>query len=155
MRVDVTNRGAAVVEEVVQLYVRPGASRIKQPLKTLCGFECVRLELGETRAIAFTIQVKDWAIWDVTRDRYCVEAGEYTLLAGASSADIRLEHPVSVQGEVIPPRQADQRIRAENFDDYSNIHAEEFGHAGLNLLLTSRTMHSMKFLQLRGVISFE
>ncbi|MFD1462320.1 fibronectin type III-like domain-contianing protein [Paenibacillus farraposensis] len=127
MRVDVTNRGAAAVEEVVQFYVRPGASRIKQPLKTLCRFERIRLEPGETRTIAFTIQVKDWAIWDVTRDRYCVEAGEYTLLAGASSADIRLEHPVSVQGEVIPPRQADQRICAENFDDCSNILAGDSG----------------------------
>ncbi len=123
--VDVTHRGVAAGEEVVQLYVRPGASRVKRPLKTLCGFQRVRLEPGETRTIAFTIRVKDWAIWDVTRDRYCVEAGEYTLLAGASSADIRLECPVNVRGEVIPPRQAGWSIRAENFDDCANILLDE------------------------------
>lgn len=69
--------------------------------------------------------MKDWAIWDVTRDCYCVESGEYTLLAGASSADIRLEHPVYVRGDVIPPRQARRSIRAENFDDCSDIVLDE------------------------------
>ncbi|URJ60079.3 glycoside hydrolase family 3 protein [Paenibacillus polymyxa] len=123
--VEVTNRGVATGEEVVQLYVRPGASRVKRPLKTLCGFQRIRLDAGETRTVSFTIRMKDWAIWDVTRDRYCVESGEYTLLAGASSADIRLEHPVYVRGEVIPPRQAGRSIRAENFDDCSDIVLDE------------------------------
>ncbi len=94
-------------------------------MKILCGFQRIRLEPGETRTVSFTIRVKDWAIWDVTQDRYCVEAGEYTLLAGASSADIRMEYPVNVRGEVIPPRQTGQRIRAENFDDCSNILLDE------------------------------
>ncbi len=123
--VDVTNRGVTAGEEVVQLYVRPGASRVKRPLKTLCGFQRICLEPGETRTVSFTIRVRDWAIWDVTRDRYCVEAGEYILLAGASSADIRLEHLVNVRGEVIPPWQAGRSIRAENFDDCSNILLDE------------------------------
>ncbi|KAF6567621.1 glycoside hydrolase family 3 C-terminal domain-containing protein [Paenibacillus sp. EKM202P] len=123
--VDVTNRGEAAGEEVVQLYVRSEASRVKRPLKTLCGFQRIRLEPGETRTITFKVRVKDWAIWDVTRDDYCVESGEYTLLAGASSADIRLEHPVYVRGEVIPPRQAGPRIRAENFDDCFDILLDE------------------------------
>ncbi|KAF6587178.1 glycoside hydrolase family 3 protein [Paenibacillus sp. EKM211P] len=123
--VDVTNRGEAAGEEVVQLYVRSEASRVKRPLKTLCGFQRIRLESGETRTVSFTVRVKDWAIWDVTRDCYCVESGEYTLLAGASSADIRLEHPVYVRGEVIPPRQAGPRIRAENFDDCFDILLDE------------------------------
>ncbi|AIY09128.1 beta-glucosidase [Paenibacillus polymyxa] len=123
--VDVTNRGGAAGEEVVQLYVRSEASRVKRPLKTLCGFQRIYLEPGETRTVSFTVRVKDWAIWDVTRDCYCVESGEYTLLAGASSADIRLEHPVYVRGEVIPPRQAGPRIRAENFDDCFDILLDE------------------------------
>ncbi|MDN4081704.1 glycoside hydrolase family 3 protein [Paenibacillus polymyxa] len=123
--VDVTNRGEAAGEEVVQLYVRSEASRVKRPLKTLCGFQRIRLEPGETRTVSFMVRVKDWAIWDVTRDCYCVESGEYTLLAGASSADIRLEHPVYVRGEVIPPRQAGPRIRAENFDDCFDILLDE------------------------------
>ncbi|WP_149094217.1 glycoside hydrolase family 3 C-terminal domain-containing protein [Paenibacillus terrae] len=123
--VDVTNQGITAGEEVVQLYVRSGASRVKRPLKTLCGFQRIRLEPGETRTITFTVRVKDWAIWDVTRDRYCVESGEYTLLAGASSADIRLEHRVHVRGEAIPPRQVGQSIRAENFDDCSGILLDE------------------------------
>ncbi|MGY5484658.1 glycoside hydrolase family 3 C-terminal domain-containing protein [Paenibacillus sp. ALE2] len=123
--IDVTNRGEAAGEEVVQLYVRSEASRVKRPLKTLCGFQRIRLEPGETRTVSFTVRVKDWAIWDVTRDCYCVESGEYTLLAGASSADIRLKHPVYVRGEVIPPRQAGPRIRAENFDDCFDILLDE------------------------------
>ncbi|MGM1021122.1 MAG: fibronectin type III-like domain-contianing protein [Bacillota bacterium] len=80
---DITNQSRFAGEEVVQLYVRSGASWVKRPLKTLCGFQRICLEPGETRTITFTVRVKDWAIWDVTRDRYCVEPGEYTLLAGA------------------------------------------------------------------------
>jgi beta-glucosidase len=91
----------------------------------LCGFRRIHLEPGETRKIHFKIQVKDWAIWDVTRDRYCVESGEYTLLAGASSADIRVELSLTVQGEVIPPRQAGESIRAENLDDCAGIVLDE------------------------------
>jgi beta-glucosidase len=41
----------------------------------------------------------DLACWEERLDRWLVEGGEYTVLVGASSRDIRLHGPVQVQGE--------------------------------------------------------
>jgi len=116
--VDITNTGSWVSDEVIQLYVHMRQSRVKRPIKELKRFRRGRFEPGQTQTIHFTLPASELAFWDVTRDKWTVESGDYDILVGRSSTDIRLTATFSIQGETIPPRNLNLLTRAENFDDY-------------------------------------
>ncbi|WP_334075050.1 glycoside hydrolase family 3 protein [Paenibacillus sp. A14] len=117
----VTNTGKLPGEEVVQIYGRANRSRVKRPRKQLLGFRRVMLQPGETAEVEFAIPVSQLAIWDVTRERYCIESGTYTLMAGASSENLPLSAGLTVDGETIPPRDLKRPTQAINYDDYEGV----------------------------------
>lgn len=117
----VTNVSDREGEEVPQLYVRVTGSRYKRPRQQLVGFDRIRLAPGETKRVRFELTADMLTVWDVTRNRYCLENGNCTLMLGASSADIRRTLTVPVEGETIPPRNLEQVTMADQFDDYADI----------------------------------
>ncbi len=121
VRCTVTNASGVDGEEVPQLYARAVRSRVKRPRKELHGFRRIFLAAGESAEIAFELKAAELAFWDVTRDRYCVESGEYELMIGASSADIRLAATVTIDGETVPPRDLYRATNAANYDDYAGV----------------------------------
>ncbi|MBD2871018.1 glycoside hydrolase family 3 protein [Paenibacillus arenilitoris] len=121
----VTNISDCAGEEVVQLYVRANKSRVKRPRLQLADFKRIALAPGESAEVTFQLQLESLAIWDVTRDRFCVESGTYTVMLGASSGDLRLEGRLTVDGETIPPRDLTKVTRAANYDAYQGIHLGE------------------------------
>ena len=84
--VDVTNSGGRDGDEVVQLYAVPPAARENQ---ALCGFARVALKAGETRTVTRTVPATALRRWNTEKSEYFVPTGEWTIRAGASSADIR------------------------------------------------------------------
>jgi len=86
---DVTNSGARAGSEVVQLYVRDPESRLTRPWKELKAFEKVSLAAGETRRVSFVLDERALAFWDPGLHEWVMEPGEFQLLVGASSRDIR------------------------------------------------------------------
>ena len=84
----VTNTGSRKGDEVVQLYVSNTGASMVQPERQLIGFERVTLDAGESRAFNFNILPVDLAIVN-DKMQWAVE-GEFTLLVGSSSEDIRL-----------------------------------------------------------------
>jgi beta-glucosidase len=119
--VEVTNTGELPGDEVVQLYTHQRTSRDTAAGKQLRAFERVSLEPGETTTVRLALRTADLAHWDVTREKWVVEASDYDVLVGSSAADIRQQTTVRVNGETIPPRNLSKQTRAENFDDYSGI----------------------------------
>jgi beta-glucosidase len=92
--VDVTNTGDRAGAEVVQLYVRDVEASVRRPEKELKGFVKVAVEPGRTERVHFTLDDRAFAFWDTTSGDttsggWRVERGEFELLVGASSADIR------------------------------------------------------------------
>lgn len=85
---NVTNTGSRKGDEVVQLYVSNTGASMVQPERQLIGFERVTLDAGESRAFNFNILPVDLAIVN-DKMQWAVE-GEFTLLVGSSSEDIRL-----------------------------------------------------------------
>lgn len=128
--VDVTNTGSIASDEVVQLYVRAGKSRVKRPLKTLKGFRRLHIEAGGTAKVSFTLPVQELAIWDVTRDRYVVESGTYSIMVAKSSSDVQLVADLTVEGETIPARNLAVATRAENYDAYLGVDLDESKEGG-------------------------
>lgn len=85
---NVTNTGPRKGDEVVQLYVSNTGASMVQPERQLIGFERVTLDAGESRVLSFNILPVDLAIVN-DKMQWAVE-GEFTLLVGSSSEDIRL-----------------------------------------------------------------
>lgn len=125
LEVELENAGAVDGDEVVQLYVQSLSTRIKRPLKQLKGFKKVRLAAGDKQTVAFSLPVSELSFWDVTREQYCVEDGEYNILIGRSSGDIRLTAKIRVHGEVVPARNLYLPVKAENYDDYEAVYLDE------------------------------
>ncbi|MEU5718679.1 glycoside hydrolase family 3 C-terminal domain-containing protein [Streptomyces sp. NPDC020403] len=106
----VTNEGTVASDEVAQLYVRtagaPGeeAPPADLPLRKLVGHRRIHLAPGAAESVAFLVPVEELGHWSVVHGRWTVEPGRYELLAGASSADIRLTTTTVLDGEASGPR---------------------------------------------------
>ncbi|MEF2964868.1 glycoside hydrolase family 3 C-terminal domain-containing protein [Paenibacillus sp. M1] len=133
--VKVRNTGNTDGDEVVQLYVKANESRVVRPLKTLQGFKRLHLKAGAEATVRFELNASELAIWDVTRDRYCVESGSYTLMAGPSSGNIAVTASLRVEGEHIPPRSLHAKVRAANYDDYEQVYIDECREGGESVAL--------------------
>lgn len=87
---DVTNAGKLDGEEVSQVYVQPPEDSGPIPSKELRGFLRYPLTAGEKRHLSFDIPASKMARWDEKAKAFRVYPGNYRLMVGASSADIRL-----------------------------------------------------------------
>ena len=94
--VKVRNTGKREGQEVVQLYVKHMGSRVDRPIKELKGFQRLALKAGETKTVQLTLKAKDLAYWDAAKKQWVVEDEKVNLMVGASSADVKLQHTISV-----------------------------------------------------------
>ena len=85
----VTNTGDRAGSDVVQVYVRPGASVLRRPDKELKGFAKVHLEPGASETVAIALDRRAFAVWDVDAHDWVVPSGAYHVLVGESSRALR------------------------------------------------------------------
>lgn len=94
------NTGALDGDEVVQLYIRDMLSSVATPVKQLREFRRVNLKAGEQRMISFEMNAKDVAL--VNQDlQWVVEPGDFLLMIGASSEDIRLKSQFAISNKFV------------------------------------------------------
>ncbi|TKG91633.1 beta-glucosidase [Puteibacter caeruleilacunae] len=86
----VKNTGDVAGDEVVQLYYNDVVSSVTTYEKNLRGFERITLNAGEEKQVSFTVTPDDLSLLNVDMKRV-VEDGEFTIMVGASSEDIRLK----------------------------------------------------------------
>ena len=96
----VKNTGDVDGAEVAQLYVNDVESTIYRPVKELKGFKKVFLKAGEEKEVEITLDKRAFAYYNVNLGDWHVESGEFKILVGASSRDIRLEATVNVESTV-------------------------------------------------------
>ena len=85
-----TNAGDRAGAEVVQLYLEDVLASVSTPVKELRGFAKVFLQPGETKTCVFELTPDDLALYDANLRRV-VEPGQFRVLVGASSEDIRMQ----------------------------------------------------------------
>lgn len=88
--VDITNTGKVAGKEIVQLYVNDLTGVARRPLKELKGFEKVSLEPGETKKVSLELEYRSFAWYNTDIHDWYAASGDYEILVGASSQDIRL-----------------------------------------------------------------
>jgi len=87
---DIANTGKVAGTEIVQLYLRDMVSSVVRPLKELKGFQKIVLKPGEQRRVSFTIDRELLSFFN-SKLKWGAEAGEFKLMVGGASDDIRLE----------------------------------------------------------------
>jgi beta-glucosidase len=96
VRFTVKNTGSRDGDEVVQLYLKDPVATVVRPVIELKGFQRVHLRVGEARELSFTITPAMLELLDKDMKRV-LEPGEFRILAGGSSTDIRLQGTLTVQ----------------------------------------------------------
>ncbi len=95
----ITNTGKVKGAEIAQLYVGLEKSHIFRAAKELKGFSKVELEPGESKSVTIPFDDKTFRYFDVETGRFETETGEYSIMIGASSRDIRLNSSFQVSGK--------------------------------------------------------
>jgi beta-glucosidase len=93
----VKNSGTREGKEAVQLYVADKECSEPRPPKELKGFAKVSLKPGETQTVKFTLDARAFSFYDAHARQWTAEPGEFELLAGASSRDIRSRATVTLK----------------------------------------------------------
>lgn len=74
--------------EVVQVYVSDEIATVVAPNQSLKGFAKVVIPAGKAKTVEIPIKIQDLGLWN-TRMKYVVEPGNFTVMVGSSSGDIR------------------------------------------------------------------
>ena len=98
LSLNLENRGEREGCEVVQVYVRDVYASLVRPVKELKAFKRVTLQPKQSAVVSFAIPV-DMLNFTNTDNQRTVEAGEFEIMVGASSSDIRLKGRVDVVGK--------------------------------------------------------
>jgi len=95
--IDITNTGQRRGDEVIQLYVRDEFASIVRPVLELKGFQRITLAPGEKRTLTFPLDKSAFAFYDPKSKDWIVEPGDFTVMAGSSSADIRMSKTLTLE----------------------------------------------------------
>jgi beta-glucosidase-like glycosyl hydrolase len=98
LSVKLENTGGREGCEVVQVYVRDVFASLVRPVKELKAFKRVTLKPKERAMVSFAVPV-DMLNFTNNDNQRMVEAGEFEIMVGASSGDIRLNERIEVVGE--------------------------------------------------------
>jgi beta-glucosidase len=86
--VTIKNTGKVDGTEVVQLYIRDVIASVTTPVKSLKGFNRISLKPGESGKVQFKLNHEELMLWN-RQMKQVVEPGEFKVMVGSSSEDIR------------------------------------------------------------------
>ncbi|MDR1593037.1 MAG: glycoside hydrolase family 3 C-terminal domain-containing protein [Prevotellaceae bacterium] len=93
---DVQNVSKTDGVEVVQLYVHDLVSSVTTPVMALKGFSRIYLAAGEKKKASMTLTPEHLSLLNIDMKRV-TEPGEFDIMVGSSSADIRLKTRINVK----------------------------------------------------------
>ena len=91
-----TNSGKSAGEEVVQLYLHDLVASLVRPIKELKDFQKIMLKPGESKTVHFSIDNQKLSFYN-NKLEWVSEPGQFNLMIGSSSADIRLSQEFELE----------------------------------------------------------
>lgn len=92
---DVTNTSNIDGDEVIQLYIRK-LHELNRPLMELKGYKRVNISKGKRKTVTLQLPTTALEYWDEVCNTYCVSNGDYEVLIGSSSKNIKLSYRFSI-----------------------------------------------------------
>jgi beta-glucosidase len=96
VKFEVKNTGSVPGAEVAQVYVKDDESTVEKADKELKGFLKVFLQPGESKTVELTLGEDAFQYYDETKKQWVLEPGNFTILVGNSSRDIKLKGEVKL-----------------------------------------------------------
>jgi beta-glucosidase len=93
---DVTNVSDVDGKEISQVYVKDVYAMVSRPEKELADFHKTKIKAGETKRVSCVLNKDAFSYYCVNRETFVIENGEFDIMVGASSRDIRLQERVSI-----------------------------------------------------------
>lgn len=93
----VKNTGKVAGAEVSQVYVKDNECRLVRPEKELKGFNKTFLKPGESKTVSVRLGEEAFRMFDPVKHQWVVEPGDFTIMVGSSSADLRLTGTCTVK----------------------------------------------------------
>lgn len=87
----IKNTGKAAGAEVAQIYIAPISPKVDRPAKELKAYTKVKLAAGKSKKVTISLSEQDFAYFDADLHKFVTDAGDYEIIVGASSEDIRLK----------------------------------------------------------------
>lgn len=94
--IKVSNTGKFDGDEVVQLYLRK-LDDLSKPLKELKQYKRVHIKKGMSTTVSLRLLPGEMGYWDEKKKAYDMPAGNYEVLIGSSSEDIKLRYGFKIQ----------------------------------------------------------
>jgi beta-glucosidase len=96
--VDIYNSGNREGAEIAQLYVEDIKCSIERPIKELKAFKKVKLRPDEKLTVNFELDKEALSFYDEKRKNWIAERGQFNILIGSSSRNIRLQGKIEYLG---------------------------------------------------------
>lgn len=93
----VKNTGKVAGAEVSQVYVKDNECSLVRPEKELKGFNKTYLKPGEAKTVSVRLGEEAFRMFDPMKHQWVVEPGDFTIMVGASAADLRLTGKCTVK----------------------------------------------------------
>lgn len=153
VRFTITNTGMRAGAEIAQLYVGKKESKLVRPKKELKGFTKVWLEAGESKEVEIRFDDKTFRYFNTKTDQWEIEGGVYTIMIGASSADIRLSGEMEKQGttDVLPydieklPSYKSGLVRNVHYEEFQLFYGDVLPEEKVGLLDINDALCQMKY----------
>jgi beta-glucosidase len=125
----ITNTGKVAGEEIAQVYVKDNESTIFREEKALKGFVKIKLDAGETKQVSVELDIRCFSFYNTLINNWTVESGDFTIMVGASSKDIRLNEIVTIAAKKVEikdyRKNAPVYYKLPHTADYTQIEFEE------------------------------
>ena len=153
VRFTITNTGKVAGAEIAQLYIGKKESKLIRPRKELKGFTKVWLKAGETKKVEIKFDDKSFRYFNTATDKWEIEGGVYTIMVGASCADIRLSGEIKKQGttDVLPydieklPSYKSGLVRNVHYEEFQVLYGEVLPEEKVGLLDINDALCQMKY----------
>ena len=127
----ITNKGGYKGKETLQVYVSCPQGRLDREAKSLAGFAKTReLDPGKSQTVKVSFDIRDLAGFDTKSASYVLEKGEYIVLAGTDSKNVRPAAVLALE-EDFTALKAERLFDGADFNDLRGFASDDYDTAGV------------------------
>ena len=127
----ITNKGGYKGKETLQVYVSCPQGRLDRESKSLAGFAKTReLDPGKSQTVKVSFDIRDLAGFDTKSASYVLEKGEYIVLAGTDSKNVRPAAVLALE-EDFTALKAERLFDGADFNDLRGFASDDYDTAGV------------------------
>lgn len=119
---DIKNTGNIKGKEVVEIYIENGKSLTYKAKRELKAFDKVLIEPGETVNVMIRLPKSAFQHFDVLRQKWVIEAGDYKILIAKNVEEVIHSFDVTLEGEILDDEITSYEKNTYDTSDFGRIY---------------------------------